>query len=159
DGDGRIVAVQVRREEEDLRKEREKNPNGEHSGKYTWLSSARKKEGVKAATHVHVPAGFDGCVDVVRVTEGALKANLATALSNVLTLAVPGVSVWRHVGLFEALEKLRCGAVRLAFDMDQDTNPHVALQLHLLAEELRSRGYAVEVERWDPAHKGIDDLL
>lgn len=156
---GQIVSLRVRKEEEQLQRERRENPSGQDSGKYVWVSSGRNNNGVCAQPHVHVPSGFNGCTEVVRITEGEIKSHLATLHSGVLTISIPGVSIWRQAGLFESLQTLRCKIVRLAFDMDQESNPQVALQLHLLAAELRTRGYEIEVERWDPSFKGIDDLL
>lgn len=124
--------------------------------RYTWLSSARHG-GPGPGNRVHCPL-FSGQTALVRVTEGELKADIATALSGILTLSVPGVSSWRQV-----LPILRqCGAktVRLAFDADARKNRNVARALKLTAQALAREGYAVEMETWDAsAGKGIDDLL
>lgn len=124
--------------------------------KYTWFSSARYG-GPGPGNRIHRPL-FNGDTSLVRVTEGELKADIATAISGILTLSIPGVSSWRQI-----LPVLReCGAktVRLAFDADARTNANVARALGLTARALAEEGYEVEVETWDLKQgKGIDDVL
>jgi hypothetical protein len=143
--DGRIVALKVRAD----------SP-GEGS-KYTYLSSAHHRgPGPGAPVHVPLHALVPGVP--VRFTEGELKADVATALSGVLTIAVPGVSAWRKV--LPLLPYLQARQVLLAFDADWRTNPHVAQALGHAASALVTAGYEVQVEDWDPAlAKGVDDLL
>jgi len=94
----------------------------------------------------------------VRITEGELKADLATALSGVLIIVVPGVATWRQV--LPMLQVLQPRQVLLAFDVDWRTNPHVAKALGQAAFALVKAGYEVQVEDWEPAlGKGIDDVL
>lgn len=141
---GRIVALKIRAD----------NPGD--GPRYTWLSSTRHG-GPGPGNRVHCPL-FKCEAGLVRVTEGELKADIATALTGILTLATPGVSCWRLV-----LPVLKdCGAktVRLAFDADARGNRSVARALERTAEALAGEGYSVELETWDPAAgKGIDDLL
>ena len=114
---------------------------------------------VKAlALPVHVPLHTLSPGAPVRLTEGELKADVATALSGVLTIAVPGVALWRQV--LPILQVLQPKQVLLAFDADWRTNPHVAKALGQAAFALVEASYAVQVEDWDPAlGKGIDDVL
>jgi hypothetical protein len=49
--------------------------------------------------------------------------------------------------------------VRLAFDADARDNAHVARALKGCRDSLDAAGLAVELERWPPEHKGIDDAL
>jgi hypothetical protein len=96
--------------------------------------------------------------NTVRLTEGELKADVATALSGLLTLSIPGVAMWGKA--LPVLEELRPQQVALAFDVDWRSNPHVARALGQAAFALIKAGYTVQVEDWDPAlGKGIDDLL
>jgi hypothetical protein len=143
--DGHIVALKVRAD-----------APGE-GAKYTTISSA-KHGGPSPGAQVHVPRhdGLRG--ETIRLTEGELKADVATVLSGVLTISVPGVAMWRKVlPVFEALQPQR---VLVAFDADWRTNPHVAHALGQAAFALVKAGYAVQVEDWDPVlGKGIDDLL
>jgi hypothetical protein len=125
-------------------------------GRYRYVSSS-SKGGAKAVATLHVPL-FGAVIgaDEIRITEGELKADVATALSGIPTLSVPGVEAWRF-GL-QAAEVLRPQRVRVAFDMDRDTNPAVARAQRALVSALRGAGFRVGVESWDPAFKGVDDF-
>lgn len=124
--------------------------------RYTWISSS-KHGGPGPGNRIHWPL-FSGDTKLVRITEGELKADVATALSGILTLSVPGVSSWRQV--LPLLKDCRASVVRLAFDADARENRNVARALERTAQALVGEGYAVEVETWDPAvGKGIDDVL
>lgn len=153
---GRITGVKVRRDRGEPR--------------YLWLSS-NGQGGAKARNAAHVPAAAreilssatDQQAQVARLTEGELKADVATALSGVATLAVPGAMAARTA--LPALRALHVQVVRLSWDSDARANCHVAGGLeraaHLLSNELP--GVAVEVETWattaDHSPKGIDDAL
>jgi putative DNA primase/helicase len=140
----RIVGLIVRADEPKLGK------------KYTWLSS-KSKDGTGPGSPVHVPL-FTGDTAVARVTEGALKADVATALSGILTIGLPGVATWRRAAA--VLRHFNVKTARLAFEADARTNATVAGALAKLASHLAESGFAVELERWSIEHgKGIDDLL
>jgi hypothetical protein len=96
--------------------------------------------------------------DVVRVTEGELKADVCTALTGVLTIALPGVPAWRAA--LPVLRHLQPRQVWLAFDADWRTNPVVARALASAATAITTHGWTVAVEVWQPSEgKGIDDVL
>jgi len=127
-----------------------------HAPKYTWLSSS-SDDGPSPGAPCHVPT-FSGSTATVRVTEGPLKADIATALSGMLTLGVPGCASARSA--VEHLRALKAQVVRLAWDMDARTNPSVAHGLRLAVEVLREEGFSVAIETWDESTgKGIDDAL
>jgi DNA primase len=143
--DGRIVALQIRCDD------------SAPGAKYVWLSSA-KHGGPGPGAPVHVPLHIDTPPDIVRVTEGPLKADITTALSGVLTIGLPGVALWRQA--LPLLDVLQPARVLLSFDSDWRQNHHVARALGHAARALVKAGYEVQVEDWDPAQgKGIDDLL
>jgi hypothetical protein len=144
DAAGRVVALLVRRDD-----------NSDGRGKYLYVSSA-KHGGPGPGAPAHVPLGVAGPVEVVRVTEGALKADIATALSDIPTVGAAGLA-WRPV--LDVLRQLGAKAVRLALDMDARDKPTVARPLLALAEALAAAGIAVELEQWPAAHKGIDNAL
>lgn len=130
-----------------------------HAPKYTWLSSS-SDDGPSPGAPCHVPIfnSSSRSTATVRVTEGPLKADIATALSGMLTLGVPGCASARSA--VEHLRALKAQVVRLAWDMDARTNPSVAHGLRLAAEVLREEGFSVAVETWDESTgKGIDDAL
>jgi hypothetical protein len=142
---GQIVALKVRADD----------PGD--GPKYTTVSSA-KHGGPSLGAQVHVSLYEGPRGETVRLTEGELKADVATVRSGVLTIAVPGVAMWRKA--LPVLVPLQPARVLLAFDADWRTNPHVAQALTHVAAQLVQAGYQVKVEVWDAAHgKGIDDLL
>lgn len=143
--DGRIVAIKMRADDP------------RESPKYTYLSSTHHS-GPGPGAPVHVSLHALSPEAPVHLTEGELKADVATVLSGVLTIAVPGVSVWRQA--LPALQDLQATGVLLAFDADWRTNPHVGQALGQAAFALVEAGYRVQVEDWEPTlGKGIDDLL
>lgn len=144
---GKIVAVKIR------------NDDPKADNKYTSLSS-RSRGGPSPGAQVHVPAGVgdrETLGGAVRVTEGELKADVAFSISGVPTVSIPGVGMWRLAA--PVLQGMGCRTVRLALDSDAASNRDVARALADMAEFLDCEGYRVEVERWDPRHKGIDDAL
>ncbi|MCI0462086.1 MAG: DUF3854 domain-containing protein [Gemmataceae bacterium] len=143
---GQIVALKVRRDETDAAGPR-----------YVYLSSSGYG-GPSPGTPVHLPLGTLELAEVVRVTEGELKADIIQARTGVPTLSIPGAGNWR--GCLDTLKQLGCKVVRLAFDADAGDKPTVARALYACAESLAQAGYAVELERWAAADgKGLDDLL
>lgn len=126
-------------------------------GRYRFLSSAGKG-GAKAVSTLHAPV-FASLVGarVIRVTEGELKADVATVLSDVPTVSVPGVGRWSLA--VQAAEVLQPERVLVAFDMDRDTNVDVARAQRQLVSALRAKKFKVGVESWDPAFKGVDDYF
>lgn len=139
---GRVLGLRVRRDEA-----------GE-GGRYSWVSSA-SRGGPGPVTGVHVPPGPRG--PEVRLTEGELKAALATARTGVVTLSVAGVGRWREA--LPTLEALAPARVLLAFDADSRTNPVVARALEGAARGLADAGHRVAAETWPEPHKGVDDAL
>jgi P4 family phage/plasmid primase-like protien len=140
----RIVALLVRAD------------TGQKGPKYRYLSSKRRG-GPGPGSPVHVPL-FKGDTAIIRVTEGALKANIATVRSGTLTIGLPGVNSWRRAA--EVLRQLGAKTARLAFDADARTKRPVGEALERLAHHLHAEGFALELELWDGAiAKGIDDLL
>lgn len=134
---GRIVAMRIRRDE------------AGDGPRYLWLSSSREG-GPGPGACVHVPLTREDGRDLerVRLTEGELKADLATTQDpdRILTLSVPGVGAWRAA--LPVLGALRAPTVRLAFDRDAWTNPHVARALRDAAAGIEAAGFNLEVERW-----------
>jgi predicted P-loop ATPase len=164
DAGERIVALKVR--------------TGRADAKYVWFAGRPEDNGASAGAPAHVPLGAAstlaalaaGQPRAVRVTEGPLKADVATALSGVPTIGIPSASAVRCIA--PALRALGVSVVRLAWDADARKRPadvrrvnHVAggleMAAHLLASELPE--VAIELETWatDEEHqpKGVDDTL
>jgi hypothetical protein len=94
----------------------------------------------------------------MRISEGQLKSDVATVLSGVLTIGLPGVSAWRQA--LPVLHALRVRTVHVAFDADARVNLLVANTLRLTVRALQKEGFQVQLEQWHEADgKGIDDVL
>jgi hypothetical protein len=144
DCQGRIVAVLYRPDEQT------------EGGKYRWLSS-KKRGGPGPGAPIHVPL-FNGDKSTVRITEGALKADIATHLSGVLTIGLPGINSVRRVPAL--LKQLGAKIARVALDADAARNKNVGKAMYNLIRLLKGKGFGLELETWDEAKgKGIDDLL
>ena len=139
DLDGRIVAFKIRVDEA-----------GDGPRYRTLSSNWTDHPGPSPGSPVHVPLRLDGghAPGIVRLTEGELKADVCTCLcpDRILTVSVPGVGAWRAA--LPVLEALRAPTVRLAFDRDAWTNPHVARALRDAAAGIEAAGFNLEVERW-----------
>lgn len=109
------------------------------------------------ATRTCQPAGVAPILRV-RLTEGELKADIATVLSGNLTISIPGVSTWRPA--LPVLRELAPEKVLLAFDVDMHQNYNVARALQNTTIALQTEGFDVELETWQEQWgKGIDDVL
>lgn len=166
------------------------------SSKYLLLSSNPKADkktgevkypnGTAAKIAVHYPLGCPKQIEVLRVTEGEIKADIATSLLPEYTISLPGITMWRMAIDLARLHKP--DLILLAFDSDKDrpTNTEgsddssyheketkgdfstsipeedyaVGKALASLYLALREAGFAVAIEDWPPeAGKGIDDVL
>jgi hypothetical protein len=140
DLDGCVVALKIRHDA------------GFNGPKYTWASSRE----VSCGNIVHIPLGIASPQATVRLTEGELKADIATALSGIPTISAPGVSNWALA--IPNLKALETNKVLLA--MDQDGKPGTLAAIEQAIYGLTRAGFEVEVEWWDgQLGKGIDDLL
>lgn len=143
DADNRLAALKIRR-------------NGEP--KYVYLSSsAVGGRGPGSPCHCPVPGlGVDRTR--VRVTEGELKADVATARSGLYTVGIAGVNNWWRV--FDTLQTLGAKEVLVSFDWrDVRLKKPVAEQTLGFVRALQEKGYRVGVECWEETFKGIDDVL
>jgi hypothetical protein len=126
-------------------------------GKYLWVSSGRHG-GPSPGSPCHVPNVYSDKPEIIRLTEGELKADIATRRGRMLCLSSPGVSNWRAA--LPTIEKLGCRTVRVAFDSDASVKAVVALATVDCCRELAKCSLTVEVERWAWSDgKGIDDIL
>jgi hypothetical protein len=143
---GRVVALKLRKDK----------ATGE--GRYAYLSGGK----VSSGAPLHVPALarrlLEAGPEVVRVTEGELKADVATALSGVPTLGVPGVSLWRRA--LPAIFQCQARNVLVSFDWpDVCSKLQVWQRVEDLVSGIRSYALAPSLETWPKEHKGIDDAL
>lgn len=162
DVDGYMTGIQTR----------DRTPK-KSSCKYISLSSTGMTGGAKS----FVPAHYIGkespySVDAIILTEGALKADIATYLwwklkgKKVAFLAIPGVS--NKKALTRALDRIRKEGgdpvLYDAFDMDKcgseivEKNPNVAQAIQKVYEVCGQYGFQVKPIHWKSG-KGIDDYL
>lgn len=146
---GSMNSLLVRRDENDT-----------HRGKYVAFSSPKKPEGASARNTTHCPVthSFPSRKEMgttLRITEGLLKADVASALDKTIyTLGIPGLNAPED--LRSILQELEISRILLAFDMESTTD--VQFKSAKLCQEL-SKDYDVTFEEWNPEHKGIDDAL
>jgi uncharacterized protein (DUF927 family) len=146
--DGRIVALKVRMDTDE-------------GGKYRYVSS-KEQGGVGPGSPVHTP-NFEAKRDILRITEGEIKADLATVLSDILTLSISGVGNWRSV--VDEIRKThpQCETVRVSLDADYRNNREVAKAILFLVRETRRIGVRVQMEDFqlnaEREIKGIDDAI
>jgi hypothetical protein len=149
DVQGRVQGLQVRADD----------PGD--GAKYTWLSSTgHGGPGPGAPPHFPMPRTANGrtLTNRLRLTEGPLKADIATALSPFYTVACCGVSTWRAA--LSQLVEFGATKIRLAFDADATSNAHVAGALLGCARAAVAAGLELLLETWSADDgKGIDDVL
>jgi hypothetical protein len=129
-----------------------RHDHGYNGPKYSWASS----RAVSCGNIVHVPLGVPTSCETARLTEGELKADVATALSGLPTISAPGVGNWQLA--IPVLQALGVRSVLLA--MDQDGKPGTLAAVEKALYGLTRAGFDVALDWWDgQAGKGIDDLL
>lgn len=151
--DGLLHGLQIRL---DIPTRDKDDPPEKQGTKYLPLSSAGKPMGVTSGSPVHFVG--DPCSRVVYVTEGALKADIAHALTGRTFAATAGANNTAGLdGLFAFLRRNGTEEIIEAEDMDKYSNKMVgkgASKVHLLAAK---HGLACRQLVWNPAYKGIDD--
>lgn len=131
--------------------------------KYTWLSSRKRDDGRNGTGQINLihftnNVNWDKIEGLVRITEGPLKADIATCLDNIPTIAIPGVSNYQS-GVY-ALHKLGVNEGIVAIDMDYEDNEQVARSLLGLLLSLQKEGIVTSMQHWPKEQgKGIDDFL
>lgn len=97
---------------------------------------------------------------VVNLTEGALKADVASVLSGEQFIAILGVNNTRD--LLEELKFLKergCETINVCLDMDYIDNPHVSKALKNINKIILKADLVPRKVTWDKNFKGIDDYL
>jgi hypothetical protein len=96
-------------------------------------------------------------VGEVWVTEGALKADIASLKLKRIVLAVAGVGNW--AGVIPIVKALRPERVIVAYDMDRNTNKTVrCYEVELIRALLRLKVKVFEAS-WNQSSKGLDDFI
>ena len=133
--------------------------------KYIWFSSVDEEMGVSSGSPAHF-VGNPCDEQAIFVTEGALKANIAHALSGRTFIAVAGTGCIDSLKEpFEVLKRNGITKVYECLDMDKVVNKNVAKAVVKLTDMIKSFGFKTKRTKWkwdpdDPKKdKGIDDML
>ena len=149
DREGHVVALKVRRRE------------ATEGPRYLYLTSSRAG-GASALSALHVPlAARERLHRTLVVTEGELKACVAAELlgEGYAVVSIPGVGAWRAA--VDLVAEVNPEKAVVALDMDRLTNPVVARAHRHIVDALRATWNHQRTAswRWDPKHKGLDDML
>jgi hypothetical protein len=150
DKEDRIVGLQIR-------------PDDSSGSKYTWFSCGQNhKEGVgiggEKGLPAHVSIPFEQRDSRVFVTEGPIKADIASDILGAVVIAVPGIHSWKACRLLETVRDLEANEVVIAYD-SEDNEP-TRREERKVATALQIAGNTVYLAKWNGEKgKGIDDLL
>ena len=144
DREGRIVALKVRRDDPDARR------------RYQLVSSVRRRGGASPGLPAHW--AFPKTLkrpDILGVTEGEIKADIAADRLGIVFVSAPGVSNWR------AILPVPTAKVAIFYDQDEKAGVRRIVERHkkMLADNLKKSGVKVCLAEWNPVYKGIDDAL
>jgi hypothetical protein len=144
----RIQALMVRRD------------GASGSGKYIWLSSARREAGASSGAPSHYAnALLLKDAREVTLTEGALKSQIAAHLLNAPVVGNAPSCFGADFAANLKKDFPQIKTVYVAFDMDFRRNAHVKAALFRLVEQLEHARFDVRVRTWPDRWKGIDDYL
>lgn len=133
--------------------------------KYIWLSSVDEEKGTSSKSPAHF-VGNPCDEQAVFVTEGALKADIASALSGRTFIAVAGTGCIDSLKEpFEIIKRNGINRVYEALDMDKTENENVKRAAVKLMDLIRRFGFKTKMTKWKwdqnnpQENKGIDDML
>lgn len=143
DEKGRIQALQRRMDDT-------------RGGKYKLFSGYMSRGGCSCGTpaHVAIPAQIKD--RRVWITEGPLKADIASKYLGAVAVGALSAVTWRPV--IPVIAALQAKDIVIAYDRDVETNPEVGRAYEALKEELKKHGLAVSRAVWNEK-KGVDDAL
>lgn len=118
-----------------------------HGGKFMWISSAGKEQGTQASNWLHlaIPPGVE-LKERIWLTEGGLKADIASHFLEVPFVATPGSSPVENV--ITMLKILGVKEVVLAYDADQKINKDVKRAVEQLDSKISGTGVLVRPAVW-----------
>lgn len=145
---GRIQGLQVRLD------------NINKGNKYRWFSSRHYKEGTRAKSWAGVSKGDKK--NFLVITEGPLKADVASYLSGATFIGVPGVNAIKDIeNMVYSIPKENRRKIYIAYDMDLKENKQVARARRDLIKTLKKHFKTkIQTLEWPKkAGNGIDDFL
>lgn len=137
--------------------------------RYSWLSSSEKETGATCSgiQNIHF-SGFDydalrdgeAVVETVNVTEGALKADVCSALSGKPFIGILGVNNQSQVpGILDFLKSRGCEMINICFDMDYREKKEVKKALDDFKKKVKDARLEYKMFEWPAEYKGLDDFL
>ena len=137
--------------------------------RYSWLSSSEKETGATCSgiQNIHF-SGFDydalrdgeTVIETVNVTEGALKADVCSALSGKPFIGVLGVNNQSQVPrVLDFLKSRGCKTINICFDMDYREKKEVKKALDDFKKKVKDAGLEYKMFEWPVEYKGLDDFL
>ncbi|MBE0435846.1 MAG: DUF3854 domain-containing protein, partial [Methylomicrobium sp.] len=128
-------------------------------GKYKLFSGHKNLGGCSCGTPAHVARPTELKDVRVWITEGPLKANVASRYLSAVVVGALTAPTWRPA--IPVVEALGITEVVLSYDQDLRANPDVGRAYRTLKEELKKHGLAVSRAVWDEKKggKGVDDAL
>ena len=130
--------------------------------KYAWYSSSEKDTGcsVSGCENIHFAGSWNSIPKQINLTEGILKADVASALSNTQFIGLGGVSNLNGL-CFELMQLKDLGAekINICIDMDYRNKKEVAAALGNIKETIERAGLTYSLITWPEEYKGIDDFL
>ena len=157
---GRISGMQIRY---DNLPENATEKQIENYHKYAWYSSSEKETGcpVTGIENVHHTFTVDGAAPkTVYLTEGCLKADIASAISGKPFIALIGVNnVSQLPQELKYLKENGTQLIKVAVDMDYRDKPNVAKALANIMQIIGEAGLESVLLTWPSEYKGIDDFL
>ena len=130
------------------------------STRYLWFVSTDLNKGCSRSTVPHITS-TRRVEKTIFFTEGALKADVASFLSNREFLAIAGVTQYSILpDIFKTLKTNGVRRIVDCFDADYRRNPNVAAARDRLKLEILKAGLQYYRLDWDERNgKGIDDFL
>ncbi len=129
------------------------------------MSSVDEEKGTSSKSPAHF-VGNPCDEQAVFVTEGALKADIASALSGRTFVAVAGTDCIDSLKEpFEIIKRNGINRVYEALDMDKTENENVKRAAVKLMDLIRRFGFKTKMTKWKwdknnpQENKGIDDML
>lgn len=124
--------------------------------KYVWLSSSGKTMGTSSGSPIHYVGRYNS--KVVYLTEGTLKADIASILMNRTFVAIAGINNTSQLELlFAYLAKHGTETVIIAADMDRFRNENVSRGVSNISIMAKQHGLESRLLVWNPNYKGVDD--
>lgn len=131
-------------------------------GKYMAFSSNGKNKGAKVWQTTHCPIITGKAHEVagveIRITEGILKADVATGLGYHYCLGMHGLNVPKD--LENIIKELEVSTLIVSLDAGEDEKPDMIKAKADLIKFADDVGIDIVIEKWDRQYgKGIDDVL